>query len=224
LLQLGYIRKLRLTVKYETRNPLPGEPAIKVRDIDIYGLGSEYLDAYCHYRSAQRTFKISRVLWARLSDEMYQIPPDYVPSGWVTEEWGELRDATIEESVEVAPPNMPASLTPKDIDVGYKQKERQRTSRETATYGRSGEVTRTYARHDWQKVFEESIRTPFPDEWSPALPYLYEAYKLEKEGADQQKVQEMLEKARKADSNATSFYIGRRSIIRKIQNQNNELE
>jgi hypothetical protein len=217
LLQLGYTKKLRLTMKYETRNPLPGEPAIKVRDIDIYGLGSEYFDVYCHYRSAQRTFKISRVLWARLSDETYQIPSDYVPSGWVTEGWGELKDAALEESVEVAPPNMPTSLKPKE-------EERQRASREAATYGRRSEVTRTYARHDWQKVFEESIRTPFPDEWSPALPYLYEAYKLEKEGADQQKVQEMLEKARKADSNATSFYIGRRSIIRKIQNQNNELE
>jgi hypothetical protein len=220
LLQLGYTRKLRLKIKYETGNPLPGEPAIKVRDIDIYGLGSEYFDAYCHYRSAQRTFKIVRVLWARLSDETYQIPPDYVPSGWVTEGWGEMKD----ESVEVAPPNVPTSLTPKDIEIGYKQEEWQRASREAATYGRGSEVTRTYARHDWQKLFEESIKTPFPDEWSSALPYLHEAYKLEREGADQQKVQEVLEKARQADSNATSFYMGRRSIMEKMQKHDHELE
>lgn len=81
-----------MRIKYETKNPLPGEPAIKVRDIDIYGLGREYFDAYCHYRSAPRTFKISRVLWARLSDKTYQIPTDYVPSGWVTEGWAELTD------------------------------------------------------------------------------------------------------------------------------------
>lgn len=92
LLQLGYIKKLRLTIKYETRNPLPGEPAIKIRDVDVYRLGDEYFDAYCHFRNALRTFKISRVQWARLSEEMYQIPPDYVPSGWVTDGWGELRD------------------------------------------------------------------------------------------------------------------------------------
>ena len=99
----------------------------------------------------------------------------------------------------------------------HKQEGRQRASKEATTYGRSDEVTRTYVRHDRQKLFEESIKTPFPDEWSPALPYLYEANKLEKEGADQQRVQEMLEKARQADSNATSFYIGRWSIIKKTQ-------
>lgn len=224
LLQLGYIKKMRLTIKYETRNPLPGEPAIKVRNIDIYGLGSEYFDAYCHYRGAQRTFKISRVLWARLADETYQIPPDYVPSGWVTEGWGELKDARLEESAEVPPSDVPTSLTPKDIEIGYKQEQRKLAPREPTTHGRSSEVTRTYVRYDWQKLFEQSIKTPFPDEWSPALPYLYEAYKLEKEGADQQKVQGVLEKARQADSNATSFYMGRRSIMEKMQQHDHELE
>lgn len=226
LLQLGHIRKLRLTIKYKTGNPPPGEPAIKIRDVDIYGISNKYgyFDAYCHYRSAQRTFKISRVLWARLSNETYQIPHNYVPSGWVTEGRGELKDAPLEESVEVAPSDVHVSLPPKDIQVTHKQEERKLVSRETDTYGRHDEVARTYVRHDWQKLFEESIRTPFPDEWSPALPYLYKAYKLETEGADQQKVQEMLEKAREADSNATSFYIGRRSIMRKIQYRNNELE
>jgi hypothetical protein len=142
----------------------------------------------------------------------------------VTEGWGELADGTLEESVELAPSDVPTSVLPKDTKVGYKQ-ERRHITRETTTYGRRGEGPRTYVRHDWQKQFEESIRTPFPDEWSPALPYLYEAYKLETEGADQQKVQEMLEKAREADSNTTSLYIRRRSIMRKMRYQNiNELE
>lgn len=222
LLQLGFTKKLRLTIKYETLNHLPDEPAIKVRDIDIYGLGSEYFDAYCHYRRAQRTFKISRVLLARLSDVTYQIPPDYVPSGWVTEGWGEFRDAMLEELVKAAPTNITTSLKPKDTEIGYKQKKRQRVSGEVGTkFGHSDDFHRTYVRYDWQKRFEESIRTPFPDEWSPALPYLHEAYKLEKEGGNEQKIQELLEKARDADSNATNFYIGRQSIINKI---NHELE
>lgn len=97
LLQIGYTKNVRLTIKYETGNPLPGELAIKVRDIDIYSLGNGYFDAYCHYRNAQRTFKVSRVIWVRLSDEMYQIPPNYVPSDWVTKGWGELRDETVGE-------------------------------------------------------------------------------------------------------------------------------
>lgn len=73
LLRLGYRRRLRLTIEYETGNPMPGEPAIKFRDVDIYGFGNEYFDAYCHYRGDQRTFKICRVLSARLCDQTYQI-------------------------------------------------------------------------------------------------------------------------------------------------------
>jgi len=213
LLRLGYTRKLRVTMEYETGNPMPEEPAIKVRDIDIYGLGSEYFDAYCHYRSAQRTFKISRVLWVRVSGKPYHIPPDYVPSGWVTEGKGELENATLEQSVEIAPSNMLYSPAKRQLQ----------SSRETIKYRQGSEVGKSYARHDWQRVFEDSIKTPFPDELSPALPYLYEAYRLEKEGADQQKILEVLEKARNADSNATSFYLGRRSIMRKMRNQS-ELE
>lgn len=88
---LGYLEKVRLTIRYETGNPLPGEPAIKVRDVDIYGIGSEYFDAYCHYRCTHRTFKISRVSWVQPSGIRYQIPASYVPSGWVTDGWGEYR-------------------------------------------------------------------------------------------------------------------------------------
>jgi len=214
LLRLGYTKKLRVTMEYETGNPMPGEPAIKVRDIDIYGLGNEYFDAYCHYRSAQRTFKISRVLWVRICDETYQIPPDYVPTDWVSEGKGELAEATSEQSVEIASPNMPHSPAEKG----------PHPSREASKYRQGNEVARSYVRYDWQRIFEDSIRTPFPDELSPALPYLYEAYRLEKEGADQQKVQELLKKAREVDSKATSFYSVRRSIMRTRRKQIGELE
>ena len=148
LLKFGYERKLRLTIKYETGNPLPGEPAIKVRDVDIYGFGEEYFDAFCHYRNAQRTFKISRVLSVHLCDQTYQIPRDYVPSGWVTEGQGERRDATLEESVEVGPPDVLASSPPKDVEVRHKPEERQQASREAFKYGSSSETAKTYIRHD----------------------------------------------------------------------------
>jgi hypothetical protein len=218
LLQLGYTRKLRLTIKYETRNPLPGEPAIKVRDIDIYGLGGEYFDAYCHYRSAQRTFKISRVLWARLSDEMYQIPPDYVPSGWVTEGWGDIEDT--EDRILESPPTVLHKHTSLP---SLKEKEQKHPIPRGPTPPLfTGERAKSCTRYDWQKHWEESIVTLFPEEWSPALPYLYEAYKLEVEGADQQKVEEVLRKAQEADSQATAFYKARRSIIKKVRNQRHE--
>ena len=223
-LRFGYARKLRVKMKYETGNPLPGEPAIRVRDIDIYGLGDEYFDAYCHYRSEQRTFKISRVISAQLSDITYQIPSDYTASGWVTEGWGEIEDATLEESAQLIPPNVPYSPKSQDTESGYKQKKRQQASREADTSGYSSDVTRIYATHDWQKLFEKSIKTPFPDEWSPALPYLHKAYNLEKEGADQIKIREMIDKAYELDRNATTFYVGRLAIMKKTQNHNRELE
>jgi hypothetical protein len=215
LLKLGYEQKLRLTIKYETRNPVPREPAIKVRDVDIYGFGEEYFEAFCHYRNEIRTFKISRVLSARLCNQTYQIPQDYLPSGWVTEGRGELHNTTVEKPVQVISPDVSISPSFKDIGSKQNQEGRQRASSGTTKYESRSEFAKTYVRYDWQKLFEESIKTPFPDEWSPALPYLYEAYKLEKEGGDQQKVQEMLEKAREADGDATSFYIGRRSIMKK---------
>jgi len=123
-------------------------------------------------------------------------------------------------TVEEVPPK-PADLPNlKVITHKYKHDEKPQVSRQTTLRGRGNEVTRTYVRYEWQKLYEESIKTPFPDEWSPALPYLYEAHKLEIEGADQQKVQEILEKARQIDSAATNFYITRWEIIKKRQKQN----
>jgi hypothetical protein len=220
LLKSAYANKQRITIRYETGNPLPGEPAIKTRDIDIYGLGDEYFEAYCHYRGQVRTFKISRVLWARLSGETYGIPRAYIPSTWVTEGWGDLGNTRL-ESIEVVPTEEPRSYIPEDTEDKDERTKRERLSREAVSYG-GREGTRTYVRYDWQKRWKESIRTLFPDEWSPAWPYLYEANRLEREGANQEKIQEVLDQARKADSNATSFYVARWSIIKEMQNQNHE--
>lgn len=80
-------------MKYRTGHPLPGEPAIKVRDVDLYGLGEEYFEAYCHYRGEIRTFRISRVLWVSPSSQSYLVPDTYAPNTWVTEGWGELAES-----------------------------------------------------------------------------------------------------------------------------------
>jgi len=216
LLDSAYTTNQRLTMKYETSNPLPGDSPVKIRDIDIYGLGDEYFEAYCHYRREIRIFRISRVLWARLSIERYEIPRTYTPSTWVTEGQGEIADGRLEPIDETLSErtNLPMA---KDAQNKYEGDERRRISKEAITYGQGGEGTRTYVRYDRRRHFEESILTPFPEEWSPALPYLHEAYRLEEEGADREKIQEVLEKARKADKDATAFYLGRLSIIRKVQ-------
>jgi len=79
----------------------------------------------------------------------------------------------------------------------------------------TGQDRSSRSHHDYQKAFEKSILSPFPEELSPALPYLREAHKLEMEGADQYRVDEMIEKARQEDSIATSYYLGRWEIIKK---------
>ncbi len=126
------------------------------------------------------------------------------------------------EAIEEAPPERTNLSALEDSRDTHKQEGRQRAAKEATTYGRSDEVTRTYARHDWRKLSEESIKTPFPDEWSPALPYLYEAHKLEKEGADQEKIQKVLEKAHQLDKDATAFYLGRMSIIREVRSRSHQ--
>jgi len=69
--------------------------------------------------------------------------------------------------------------------------------------------------HDYNKRFEKSIISPYPEEWTPAHPILREANRLEKEGADQMLVDEMIEKARQEDSIATSYYLSRWAIIKR---------
>jgi hypothetical protein len=75
------------------------------------------------------------------------------------------------------------------------------------------EVRRSYSRYDRQNNWKKGIHTPFPEEFSPALHHLYEANRLEKEGADQKLIDQELEKARQLDPNATAYYISRQAII-----------
>jgi len=92
LLSEAHFGRHRLRMRYETGNPEPGDLKIKTRDVEVYGLGEEYFDAYCYYRGEVRTFKISRVLTARLTEKTFQIPPSYAPSTWVTNGWGVVEE------------------------------------------------------------------------------------------------------------------------------------
>ncbi|MFC1928651.1 hypothetical protein ACFLXK_03480 [Chloroflexota bacterium] len=111
------------------------------------------------------------------------------------------------------------SIISKDAPSKYKNDRKQRTSKQVGPYGHGQQDTRTHVRYDRQKILDESILTPFSEELSQASHLLHEAYKLEKEGATQEKIQEVLEKARQADKDATALYIGRMSIIRKVRNK-----
>jgi len=96
---------------------------------------------------------------------------------------------------------------------------RQSARRVTPHYYRDEDGTKSPVCHDYNKRFEDSIVSPFPEEWSPALDYLREAYRLEKEGAAKREIDQMLHIANEADSQATSMYIIRLSIIRKRESK-----
>lgn len=75
---------------------------------------------------------------------------------------------------------------------------------------------KSYVRYDWQKIFEDSIISPFPED-SPALPFLLEANRLEREGANRILIEQSLTEAHKLDAKAYELYLARWSIIKKRQ-------
>ena len=94
---------------------------------------------------------------------------------------------------------------------------------QTKPYEYASEKTKSSSRYEWDKIFKYSIHSPFPEDLGPALQYLYEANRLEREGAEQILVQQLLEKARKLDSKATDTYITRWAIIKDNQRQKDSL-
>lgn len=106
----------------------------------------------------------------------------------------------------------------------FVQKGRQRASKEATTYGDGGEAPRTYVpRHDYQKLFEESIKSPLPEGCNPAaLHLLFDAWELEKEGGDQKKIQKLLKEAYELDKDATNIYLTRMSIIKERRNKSHQ--
>lgn len=50
----------------------PGDLEVSEREIDVYGVDGVYVDAYCRLRREPRTFRIDRVLDARLLDVPFE--------------------------------------------------------------------------------------------------------------------------------------------------------
>lgn len=98
----------------------------------------------------------------------------------------------------------------------YERPKARKSSRRTAPrYYSDEDGTKPPGRYDYNKRFEESIITPFIDELSPASPYLYEVYRLENEGADQNEIDRLLRKADEVDPQTTRTFRLRLSIIKK---------
>lgn len=104
------------------------------------------------------------------------------------------------------PPTLPQK-EPKQKYSPYKNRPRQSNN--------ATEINKSYSRYDHENDWKEGIYSPFPEDLTQASPYLEEAYRLEKEGADQSLIDQELEKAREVDPTATAYYTSRMTIIRE---------
>jgi len=88
------LESLRTSRTLEIAYAKPGEPAA-TRRIDPYGLivseGDWYLYTHDHERNARRTFLLTRIERAKLTDDRYQIPADFDLAAYVREGFGGLQ-------------------------------------------------------------------------------------------------------------------------------------
>lgn len=56
----------------------------RIREVDVYGVGENYFEGYCHLRKQIRTFKISRIGWTEISEKTFRRPDTYRLNRWVT--------------------------------------------------------------------------------------------------------------------------------------------
>jgi len=79
ILQEAFNNKKQIEIEYISSAHRQGEDFRKKRKVDIYSLGGFYFEAFCHLRNELRTFRIDRVLNAKIIKQNYIIPDNYTP-------------------------------------------------------------------------------------------------------------------------------------------------
>ncbi len=77
----SYRQKARLLIEYPSIDE-HGEFFTIKRKIEVYYIKDDLMAAFCFLRNQQRTFRISRVVNASLTEENYKIPKDFKPERW----------------------------------------------------------------------------------------------------------------------------------------------
>ena len=60
------------------------------RLVNVLNLGNGYIDAWDSRRNEIRTFKVNRIQWTELTENVFTPPEGYSTSGWVDTGWGEI--------------------------------------------------------------------------------------------------------------------------------------
>ncbi|MEK9166613.1 MAG: ribonuclease H-like domain-containing protein [Patescibacteria group bacterium] len=74
ILVSAFQSRSRVEINYLTKTSEAGEDPNKTRLVDIYKIGEDEFEGYCHLRKGLRIFKIERVLAARPTGESYRVP------------------------------------------------------------------------------------------------------------------------------------------------------
>lgn len=80
LLQDAFTKRRRVEIEYITKSPSDGAQFNNIRKVDIYSLGADEFEGFCHLRQGKRVFKFDRVFRATPTEETYVIVNDVQPS------------------------------------------------------------------------------------------------------------------------------------------------
>ena len=83
MLTEAFEKRLQVEIDYLSQSSKGGEPARKVRRVDVYAIREPYFEGYCHFRQAVRQFRIDRILDIKPTWQRYTIPSDFVPTSVV---------------------------------------------------------------------------------------------------------------------------------------------
>lgn len=76
LLEDAFTSRKRLAIEYISSADEGGLGYKKERQIDVYKIKKDEVEAYCHFRKQLRNFRINRILKAELINETYVVPND----------------------------------------------------------------------------------------------------------------------------------------------------
>ena len=80
MLSEAFEKRLQVEIDYLSQSSKGGEPARKVRRVDVYAIREPYFEGYCHLRQDVRQFRVDRILDIKPTWQRYTIPPDFVPT------------------------------------------------------------------------------------------------------------------------------------------------
>jgi hypothetical protein len=76
IVEEAFSSRKRLSIEYISSQDTDGLGYAKERLVDVYGIKSREIEAYCHLRRSVRSFRLDRIMSAKLTGEDYTIPQD----------------------------------------------------------------------------------------------------------------------------------------------------